>query len=61
MLKIKYGKAHFTALETGVVFNEAPVMSWRDSKRGMMVERVRGAVVGVGGSNDAVFSCVPPS
>ncbi|WP_375682553.1 MULTISPECIES: hypothetical protein [unclassified Bartonella] len=34
MLKIKCGKAHFTALETGVVFNEALVMSWRDSKRG---------------------------
>ncbi|WP_375606459.1 MULTISPECIES: hypothetical protein [unclassified Bartonella] len=42
MLKIKCGKAHFTALETGVVFNEAPVMSWRDSKRGMVVERVGG-------------------
>ncbi|WP_375630999.1 MULTISPECIES: hypothetical protein [unclassified Bartonella] len=54
MLKIKCGKAHFTALETGVVFNEAPVMSWRDSKRGMVVERV-------GGTNDAVFNCVPPS
>lgn len=34
MLKIKCGKAHFTALKTGVVFNEAPVMSWRDSKAG---------------------------
>nr|WP_174888840.1 hypothetical protein [Bartonella grahamii] len=42
MLKIKCGKAHFTALDTGVVFNEAPVMSGRDSKRGMVVERVGG-------------------
>ncbi|WP_375656530.1 hypothetical protein [Bartonella sp. CM120XJJH] len=42
MLKIKCGKAHFTAIETGVVFNEAPVMSWRDSKPRMVVERVEG-------------------
>ncbi|WP_375628258.1 hypothetical protein [Bartonella sp. TT67HLJMS] len=42
MLKIKCGKAHFIALETGVVFDEAPVMSWRDSKRGMVVEKVGG-------------------
>ncbi|WP_375677415.1 hypothetical protein [Bartonella sp. AS69XJJH] len=42
MLKIKCGKAHFTALETGVVFNEAPVMSWRDSKPRMVVEKVEG-------------------
>ncbi|MET3560331.1 type III restriction enzyme [Bartonella japonica] len=33
MLKIKCGKAHFAALQTGVAFNDQPVTNWREYKR----------------------------
>ncbi|WP_375641911.1 MULTISPECIES: DEAD/DEAH box helicase family protein [unclassified Bartonella] len=35
MMKIKCGKAHFDALQTGVEFNDQPVTSWREYKRGV--------------------------
>ncbi|GAA4660858.1 hypothetical protein GCM10023262_05820 [Bartonella pachyuromydis] len=38
LMKIKCGKAHFEALETDVAYNQMPVSSWHDYKRGVRAE-----------------------
>lgn len=57
-LKIQCGKAHFDALETGVAFNEKPVVNWYIYKRGV------GGLAGPNGADGATThasNATPPT